>query len=103
MTVTLACPEDNDPLSYDRLDGEWRQWYETAHRFEHKVPAQDRGDIRHNIILELALADTEHLRPAGGANPLGGWLTIFHGNGFGIFHFFLGAAFDAICLHGCPP
>ena len=56
MTVISACPEDNDPLSYDRLDGEWRQWYETAHRFEHKVPAQDRGDIRHNIILELALA-----------------------------------------------
>ena len=56
MTVTLACPEDNDPLSYDRLDGEWLKWYETAHRFEHKVPAQDRGDIRHNIILELALA-----------------------------------------------
>jgi len=56
MTVTLAYPEDNDPLSYDRLDGEWLQWYETAHRFEHKVPAQDRGDIRHNIILELALA-----------------------------------------------
>ena len=56
MTVSLAFPEDNDPLSYDRLDGEWRQWYETAHRFEHKVPAQDRGDIRHNIILELALA-----------------------------------------------
>ena len=56
MTVALAFPEDSDPLSYDRLDGEWRQWYETAHRFEHKVPAQDRGDIRHNIILELALA-----------------------------------------------
>jgi len=56
MTVTLACPEDNDPLSYDRLDSKWRQWYETAHRFEHKVPAQDRGDIRHNSILELALA-----------------------------------------------
>jgi len=56
MTVALAFPEDNDPLSYAKLDGEWRQWYETAHRFEHKVPAQDRGDIRHNIILELALA-----------------------------------------------
>ena len=56
MTINLAFPEDKDPLSYDRLDGEWRQWYETAHRFEHKVPAQDRGDIRHNIILELALA-----------------------------------------------
>jgi len=57
MTVSLASPQDNDdPLSYDRLDGEWLKWYETAHRFEHKVPAQDRGDIRHNIILELALA-----------------------------------------------
>jgi len=65
MTVTLACPENNDPLSYDRLDGEWRQWYETAHRFEHKVPAQDRGDIRHNIILELALA-----RARGGSTQL---------------------------------
>ena len=51
-----ACPEDKDPLSYAELGGEWRQWYETAHRFEHKVPAQDRGDIRHSIILELALA-----------------------------------------------
>jgi len=56
MTVTLACPEDKDPLSYEHLDGEWRHWYQVAHRFEHKVPAQDRGDIRHNIILELALA-----------------------------------------------
>ena len=56
MTVSLAFPEDNDPPSYDRLDGEWRHWYETAHRLEHKVPAQDRGDIKHNIILELALA-----------------------------------------------
>ncbi|HUV55774.1 MAG TPA: hypothetical protein VMV84_00945 [Dehalococcoidales bacterium] len=37
MTVSLAFPEDNDPLSYDRLDGEWRQWYETAHRFEHPL------------------------------------------------------------------
>ena len=56
MTVT-ACPEGkDDPLSYDQLDGEWRQWYEVAHRFEHKVPTQDRGDIRHSIILELALA-----------------------------------------------
>ena len=57
MTVTVACQEDKDnPLSYDQLDGEWRQWYDIAHRFQKKVPAQDRGDIRHNIILELALA-----------------------------------------------
>jgi len=51
------CIRDRDnPLSYDQLDGEWRQWYDIAHRFEKKVPAQDRGDVRHNIILELALA-----------------------------------------------
>ena len=56
MTVTLSCPEDKDPLSYEHLDGEWRHWYQVAHRFEHKVPAQDRGDIRHTIILELAKA-----------------------------------------------
>ena len=56
MVTTLCCPEDDNPLSYDRLDGEWLIWYEVAHRFERKVPTQDRGDIRHNIILELALA-----------------------------------------------
>ena len=64
MTVSLASPQDNDdPLSYDRLDGEWLNWYETAHRFEHKVPAQDRGDIRHNIIIELAKARARDGKP----------------------------------------
>ena len=56
MVTTLCCPQDENPLSYDRLDGEWAQWFRTAQRFEHKVPAQDRGDIRHSIILELAMA-----------------------------------------------
>jgi hypothetical protein len=56
MTTGLACPQDENPLSYNRLDGEWLKWYQVAHRFERKVPAQDRGDIRHSIILELALA-----------------------------------------------
>jgi len=56
VVTTLCCPQDENPLSYDRLDGEWAQWFRTAQRFEHKVPAQDRGDIRHSIILELALA-----------------------------------------------
>ena len=56
MVTTLGFPEDDNPLSYDRLDGEWLIWYEVAHRFERKVPTQDRGDIRHSIILELALA-----------------------------------------------
>lgn len=41
---------------YDHLEGEWAQWYHTAQRFEYKVPALDREDIRHSIILELALA-----------------------------------------------
>jgi hypothetical protein len=52
--VTVAL--DEAPLSYDRLTGEWAQWYRTAQRFEYKVPAQDRGDVRHSIMLELALA-----------------------------------------------
>ena len=56
MVTTLCCPQDENPLSYDHLEGEWAQWYRTAQRFEYKVPAQDRGDIRHSIILELALA-----------------------------------------------
>jgi len=37
------------------LNGEWAQWFRTAQRFEHKVPSRDRGEIRHSIILELAL------------------------------------------------
>ena len=56
MVTTLCCPQDENPLSYDRLNGEWAQWFRSAQRFEHKVPAQDRGDIRHSIILELARA-----------------------------------------------
>ena len=56
MVVALGCPQDENPLSYDRLSGEWAQWYRTAQRFEYRVPAQDRGDIRHSIMLELALA-----------------------------------------------
>ena len=57
MTVTVASPEGkDDPLSYEHLHGEWRQWYAVARRLERKVPKQDRGDIRHSIMLELALA-----------------------------------------------
>ncbi len=56
MVTTLCCPQDENPLSYARLNGEWAIWSEIAQRFERKVPAQDRGDIRHSIILELALA-----------------------------------------------
>ena len=47
----------------------------------------------------LALADSEHLGAAGWAVALSRRLAILHGDGFRIFDFFLGAAFDAICLH----
>ena len=40
--------------SYEKLEGEWLEWLEVAKRFEHKVRAQDRDDIRHDIILRLA-------------------------------------------------
>ena len=56
MVISAACPQDENPLSYARLTGEWAIWSEIAHRFERKVPTQDRGDIRHTIILELAQA-----------------------------------------------
>jgi hypothetical protein len=51
MVTSTGYPQD-----YDRLDGEWLMWYQVAHRFERKVPLIDREDIRHSIILELALA-----------------------------------------------
>ena len=63
MTTALACPQDESPLSYGRLSGEWLNWYQVAHRFERKVPAQDRGDIRHNIIIELAKARARDGKP----------------------------------------
>jgi len=63
MTTGLTSPEDDNPLSYTRLDGEWLSWYQVAHRFEHKVPRQDRGDIRHNIIIELSKARARDGKP----------------------------------------
>ena len=40
--------------SYEHLDGKWREYLEVARRFEHRVPAPERYDIRHDIILRLA-------------------------------------------------
>ncbi len=56
MTISACCPQDDNPLSYERLNGEWFMFYQVARRFERKVPMDDREDIRHSIILELALA-----------------------------------------------
>jgi len=51
--------------SYSQLEGEWGEWLEIAKRYELKVPSQDRLDIRHTILLELALArlDSKKLIP----------------------------------------
>jgi hypothetical protein len=52
---------------------------------------------------KVLFADAEHLGAADWASALGSWLTILHGNGFGGFHFPLGAALDAIRLHSVLP
>ena len=40
--------------SYNQLDGKWQDWLEVARRFEHKVEAQDKLDLRHTIIVAFA-------------------------------------------------
>jgi len=49
--------------SYDQLDGEWAEWLAVAKRYEHKVPSQDRYDIRHTILIELAHARQRDGKP----------------------------------------
>jgi len=50
-------------LSYSQLDGEWHDWLDIARRYEHKVPSQDRYDMRHSILLELAKARRRDGKP----------------------------------------
>ena len=49
--------------------------------------------------VDLALADSEHLRATGRAYALGCRSAILHGDAFGIFHFLLGMTLHAISLH----
>jgi len=39
---------------YDQLEGDWLQYYNVASRFSHKAQAQDREDLLHDIIVNLA-------------------------------------------------
>jgi len=48
-----AKPIADIEASYNQLAGEWRDWLEVAQKYEHRVPSQDRYDIRHTILLEL--------------------------------------------------
>jgi DNA-directed RNA polymerase specialized sigma24 family protein len=41
---------------YDRLGGEWLAYYKVATKFVHKAQAQDRDDLLHTIMLNLAVA-----------------------------------------------
>ena len=49
--------------SYDQLDGDWHDWLEVARRYEHKVPSQDRYDMRHTIMIELHRARQRDNKP----------------------------------------
>jgi len=49
--------------SYNRLEGEWHDWLEVARKYEHKVPSQDRYDMRHTILLELHRARQRDGKP----------------------------------------
>lgn len=56
MRTTLGCHDDpnNSPTSYKGLTGDWLLYYAVAKRFEWKVPPQDKADVRHSIMMELA-------------------------------------------------
>jgi len=41
---------------YDQLDGEWATYYKVATKFVHKARFEDRDDVLHTIILNLAVA-----------------------------------------------
>jgi DNA-directed RNA polymerase specialized sigma24 family protein len=41
---------------YDQLEDEWLTYYKVATKFVHKAQAQDRDDLLHDIILNLAVA-----------------------------------------------
>jgi hypothetical protein len=61
------------------------------------------SDLLGAICSFLAPADSEYLAAAGWTDTLGGGFAILHGDGFSIFHFFLGFAFDTVSFHAHPP
>ena len=52
-----------------------------------------------STMLASALSYSKHFGTACGAYPLSCWLAVLHSDARDIFHFLLGAAFEAICLH----
>jgi len=41
---------------YDQLDGEWLTYYKVATKYVHKARFEDRDDLLHTIMLNLAVA-----------------------------------------------
>jgi len=41
---------------YDQLDGEWLTYYKVASKYIHKARFEDREDLLHTLILNLAVA-----------------------------------------------
>ena len=56
-----------------------------------------------HAISALAFAYPEHLSPTYGTHTLGCWLTVFHGDALGVFHFSFSATFNTIRLHFSTP
>ena len=51
----------------------------------------------------LALANAEHLGAAGRTDALGSRLTVFHGDGLGVFHLLFAPTLHTVCLHVDSP
>ncbi len=49
-------PYRQDGNGYDQLEGEWLIYYKVASKFSHKARYQDREDLLHDIMLNLAVA-----------------------------------------------
>ena len=46
--------DGSNPLSYDQLDGDWALFYKVASKYVHKARYQDRDDLLHTIMVNLA-------------------------------------------------
>ena len=53
-------PQEANPLSYDQLDGDWALFYKVASKYVHKARYQDRGDLLHTIMINLAVAGSNN-------------------------------------------
>lgn len=55
--------EDKTPLDYSRLEGDWAFRYKVAYRYSKKVAYEDRDDLCHIIMIELAHAQARDGKP----------------------------------------